>query len=391
MSGQARASGGHASQGMGEPRPEIRARLDAIHEDLEEATRRQAGYPANLVYDYSALTPFLRYSLNNIGDPFHESNYQVNTRAIEREVVATFADLVRLPQEEAWGYVTSGGTEGNMYGLYLARKLHPEGIVYFSQDTHYSVLKNLSVLNMRNIMIKSQENGELDYDDLHETVRIHRDTPVIVMANIGTTMKGAIDDLTRVKAIFEDLAITNHYVHADAALSGLILPFVDDPQPYGFDEGIDSISLSGHKVIGAPLPCGVVLTKSDYVNTVARSVEYLGTLDTTVPGSRSGFTPLILWYALEHYGLDGLRTLVGDMLDTAAYAVERFNARGIPAWRNRNSVTVVFPRPAEEVVQAWQLAPLGDIAHVITMPHVTRGMVDEIVDACAGSGSATAT
>lgn len=376
---------------MGAPRPETRTRLDALQEALEEATQRQAGYPANLVYDYSALTPFLRYSLNNIGDPFHESNYQVNTRDIEREVVATFADLVRLPQEEAWGYVTSGGTEGNMYGLYLARKLHPEGIVYFSQDTHYSVLKNLSVLNMRNIMIKSQENGELDYDDLYETVRIHRDTPVIVMANIGTTMKGAIDDLGRVKAIFDDLAITNHYVHADAALSGLILPFVDDPQPYGFDAGIDSISLSGHKVIGAPLPCGVVLTKSDYVNTVARSVEYLGTLDTTVPGSRSGFTPLILWYALEHYGLDGLRTLVGDMLDTAAYAVERFNERGIPAWRNRNSVTVVFPRPEEEIVQAWQLAPLGDIAHVITMPHVTRAMVDEIVDACAGSSDATGT
>ncbi len=391
MSGQPRASRGHASQGMGEPRPATRARLDALHQTLEEATQRQAGYPANLAYDYSALTPFLRYSLNNIGDPFHESNYQVNTRAIEREVVATFADLMHLPADEAWGYVTSGGTEGNMYGLYLARKLHPDGIVYFSQDTHYSVLKNLSVLNMRNIMIKSQENGELDYDDLYETVRIHRDTPVIVMANIGTTMKGAIDDLTRVRGILEDLAITNHYIHADAALSGLILPFVEDPQPYGFDAGIDSISLSGHKVIGAPLPCGVVLTKNDYVNTVARSVEYLGTLDTTVPGSRSGFTPLILWYALEHYGLDGLRTLVGGMLDTAAYAVERFNERGIPAWRNRNSVTVVFPRPAEELVQAWQLAPLGDIAHVITMPHVTRAMVDDIVDACSGSSGSTET
>lgn len=391
MSGQPRASGGHASQGMSEPRAKTRARLDALHEALEEATQRQAGYPANLAYDYSALTPFLRYSLNNIGDPFHESNYQVNTRAIEREVVATFADLMHLPADEAWGYVTSGGTEGNMYGLYLARKLHPDGIVYFSQDTHYSVLKNLSVLNMRNIMIKSQENGELDYDDLYETVRIHRDTPVIVMANIGTTMKGAIDDLTRVGAIFEDLAITNHYIHADAALSGLILPFVEDPQPYGFDAGIDSVSLSGHKVIGAPLPCGVVLTKNDYVNTVARSVEYLGTLDTTVPGSRSGFTPLILWYALEHYGLDGLRTLVGDMLDTAAYAVERFNEKGIAAWRNRNSVTVVFPRPAEAIVQAWQLAPLGDIAHVITMPHVTRALVDEIVDACAGNSSSTET
>ncbi|MCY3881272.1 MAG: histidine decarboxylase [Chloroflexi bacterium] len=384
-------SGENAPKGMGAPRPETRARLDALQQALEETSRRQAGYPANLAYDYSALTPFLQYSLNNIGDPFHESNYAINSRAFEREVIAAFADLMRLPAEAAWGYVTSGGTEGNMYGLYLARKLHPDGIVFFSQDTHYSVLKNLSVLNMRNIMIKSQENGELDYDDLYETVRIHRDTPVIVMANIGTTMKGAIDDLARVRAILEDLAITSHYIHADAALSGMILPFIDDPQPYGFDAGIDSVSLSGHKVIGAPLPCGVVLTKREYVNAVARSVEYLGTLDTTVPGSRSGFTPLILWYALEHYGLDGLRRLVGDMLDMAAYAVERFNESGIPAWRNRNSVTVVFPRPSEEVVRRWQLAPLGDIAHVITMPHVTRETVDEIVDACAADAGSTRT
>ena len=384
-------SGENAPKGMGAPRPETRARLDALQQALEETSRRQAGYPANLAYDYSALTPFLQYSLNNIGDPFHESNYAINSRAFEREVIAAFANLMHLPAEAAWGYVTSGGTEGNMYGLYLARKLHPDGIVFFSQDTHYSVLKNLSVLNMRNIMIKSQENGELDYDDLFETVRIHRDTPVIVMANIGTTMKGAIDDLGRVRAILEDLAITSHYIHADAALSGMILPFVDDPQPYGFDAGIDSVSLSGHKVIGAPLPCGVVLTKREYVNAVARSVEYLGTLDTTVPGSRSGFTPLILWYALEHYGVDGLRQLVGDMLDMAAYAVERFNESGIPAWRNRNSVTVVFPRPSEEVVRRWQLAPLGDIAHVITMPHVTRETVDELVDACAADAGSTRT
>ena len=384
-------SGENAPKGMGAPRPETRARLDALQQALEETSRRQAGYPANLAYDYSALTPFLQYSLNNIGDPFRESNYAINSRAFEREVIAAFANLMHLPAEAAWGYVTSGGTEGNMYGLYLARKLHPDGIVFFSQDTHYSVLKNLSVLNMRNIMIKSQENGELDYDDLYETVRIHRDTPVIVMANIGTTMKGAIDDLGRVRGILEDLAITSHYIHADAALSGMILPFVDDPQPYGFDAGIDSVSLSGHKVIGAPLPCGVVLTKREYVNAVARSVEYLGTLDTTVPGSRSGFTPLILWYALEHYGLDGLRRLVGAMLDMAAYAVERFNEKGIPAWRNRNSVTVVFPRPSEEVVRRWQLAPLGDIAHVITMPHVTRETVDEIVDTCAADSGSTQT
>ena len=43
-----------------------------------------------------------------------------------------------------------------MYGLYMGRETFPEGIVYFSQDTHYSVVKILRLLKARNIMIKSQ-------------------------------------------------------------------------------------------------------------------------------------------------------------------------------------------------------------------------------------------
>ena len=367
---------------MNEPNPLTRAHLDALRSEFEELSRLQVGYPCNQDFDYSDLLPFMEYSLNNVGDPFHDSNFRSNTHEIEREVIARFASLMRLEQEHAWGYVTSGGTEGNMYGIYMGRELFPDGVVYFSQDTHYSVLKILRVLNVRNIMIKSQENGEIDYEDLRETIRIHRDAPVIFMANIGSTMKGAVDDVSRVRGILDDLAVTNAYIHADAALSGMILPFVDDPQPYGFDAGFDSVSISGHKLIGCPLPCGVVLTKRDYVARIARSIEYVGVLDTTLPGSRSGFTPLMLWYAFERLGMDGFRELVREMLAVAAYAVERFGEFGIPAWRHKNSVTVVFPRPPGEVMRKWQIAPLGDIAHIITMPHVTREMVNEFVDDC---------
>ena len=81
------------------------------------------------------------------------------------------------------------------------------------------------------------------------------------MANVGTTMRGAVDDIPRIRDILREQTVTNHYIHADAALSGMILPFVKNPQPYGFDAGVDSISVSGHKLIGAPLPCGVVLTR----------------------------------------------------------------------------------------------------------------------------------
>ena len=373
---------------MGPLSMEAKGRLAALKDAFDEAAPHMIGYPANMDFDYSELLPFLRYSANNVGDPFHDSNYRVNTHEIEREVVARFAAMMRLNADDAWGYVTTGGTEGNMYGLYMGRELYPDGVVYFSQDTHYSILKILRVLNMRNIMIKSQDNGEIDYEDLYESIRIHRDVPVIFMANIGTTMKGAVDDLQQVRRILDDLAVTRSYIHSDAALSGLILPFVPDPQAFGFDAGADSLAVSGHKLIGAPLPCGVVLTKREYVARIARSVEYVGVMDTTLPGSRNAWTPLLLWYALERHGVDGLRETVTEMLAVAEYAVERFAASGIPAWRNRNSATVVFPRPAQPIIRKWQLAPYGDISHLITMPHVARKMVDELVDECLAPAQA---
>ena len=255
---------------------EAQERLAALAEEFNVKSQTAMGYPVNLDYDYSALLPFLQYSANNVGDPFHDSNYASNTHEIEREVVGTFADMMRLPRDDAWGYVTSGGTEGNMYGLYMGRETYPEGVVYFSQDTHYSVVKILRLLKARNIMIKSQPNGEIDYDDLYETIRINRDVPVIMMANIGTTMKGAIDDVDKIRDILDDLAVSNSYIHADAALSGMILPFVDEPQPYGFDRGFDSVAISGHKMIGSPLPCGIALTRKEYVSRIARSIEYVG-------------------------------------------------------------------------------------------------------------------
>ena len=374
----------HRIEANGEPPPEITERLTVLLEQMRAGSDWQVGFPGNQKFDYSPLLPFLQFSLNNIGDPFHDSGYRVNTHEIEREVIARFAEFTRIDPEQVWGYVTSGGTEGNMYGLYLARELFPNAMFYFSEDTHYSVLKNVRVLNARYIMIKRQDNGEIDYGDLADMIRVNRDLPAVIMANIGTTVRGAVDDLEKIRYILDDQAVTNRYIHADAALSGLMLPFVAEPQPFGFDAGIDSISISGHKLIGAPLPCGVVLAHRGHVDRVGRAIEYVGVHDTTLSGSRNGFAALILWYALATLGEEGLRELVAGMMATAQYAVEQFNQRGIPAWRHRNSATVVLPKPHSQVFRKWQIAPEGDVVRIVTMPHVTREMIDELVHDCAG-------
>jgi histidine decarboxylase len=343
------------------------------------------GYPSTRIADFSPLYPFLSLFLNNIGDPNIDNIFRIHTHDLEREVIDWFKIVLRATGSNVWGYVTSGGTEGNMYGIYLARECYPEGIVYYSEDTHYSVTKILRMVNARSIMIRSQSDGEMDYDDLAATINIHRDVPAIIFANIGTTMRGAIDNLDKIKFVLKNRSVTRHYIHADAALSGMILPFVDEPQPFGFDAGIDSIAISGHKLPGVPLPCGVVLAKKSHVDRIARTVEYVGTRDTTVSGSRSGITPLFLWYLIRSVGETGFRDIIRNCTDVADYAIAQLQKRNIAAWRHRNSLTVVFPRQSDDILRKWQIAVQDKEAHLIAMPHVTKDMIDAFVAELASS------
>src|SRR5262245_40842315 len=129
-------------------------RLDELHERLRREEELFVGYPCNALFDYRPLYRFLDYPINNVGDPFVPSNFHLNTHEFEREVVTAFTQLAHGPPGSTWGYVTSGGTEGNLYGLFLARELFPDGLVYYSEDTHYSVNKIVRCLHLRNIMIQ---------------------------------------------------------------------------------------------------------------------------------------------------------------------------------------------------------------------------------------------
>ena len=101
----------------------IDERLHQVISEFQTLGPFSAGYPVNQNFDYSELYPLLGFAANNLGDPFAHSRYQSNTHETEREVVRTVAELVRLPPDDAWGYVTAGGTEGNMYGIYVGREM----------------------------------------------------------------------------------------------------------------------------------------------------------------------------------------------------------------------------------------------------------------------------
>ena len=359
--------------------PADATQLEALLRTVATGTADFLGYPVSKDFDYSPLMPFLQYPLNNLGDPFVPSTYSVGTREMEKEVVEFFAKLFRAPAGDWWGYVTNGGSEGNLYGLYLARELYPKGMVYYSAATHYSVQKNIHLLNMPGIVIRTRENGEIDYEDLEAMISQHRHLPVIILANIGTTMTEARDDVRRIRRILDRMAVRQHYIHADGALSGSYSAFLPHRPAFDFADGANSIAISGHKFIGSPIPCGVVVAQKSFRDRIARSVAYIGTMDTTITGSRNGHSPLFLWYALKRYGAEGLAARAQAALDVAAYATDKLQAIGIAAWRNPDTLTVVFPAPGEEIRSRWQLASENGWSHIICMPGVTRAHVDTFV------------
>jgi histidine decarboxylase len=352
--------------------------IEAALEKVKSGGDFMLGYPVSQDFDYSRLNEFLKYPINNIGDPFESTTNKVQTHKMETEVVDFFAKMFRANPEDYWGYVTNGGSESNLYGLYIARELYPNAMVYFSESTHYSIKKNIRLLNIPSIVIRSQENGEIDYEDLANTLQYNRDKPAIVLTNFGTTMKEAKDDVAKVKEVLRRSAIQDHYIHCDAALSGSYGAFLEPRVPFDFEDGADSISISGHKFIGSPIPSGVIITRRSSKDRIAKGVAYIGSMDTTITGSRNGHSPLFLWYGLHQMGLEGLKARYKHSEEVAEYCKNELNKIGIDAWKNEGAITVVFPKTSKKIKEKWQLAT-DDVAHIICMPNVTKKQIDLFV------------
>ncbi|MDV2438984.1 histidine decarboxylase [Acinetobacter gerneri] len=355
------------------------------------------GYPESADFDYSALYRFFNFSINNCGDWQEPSNYALNSFDFEKDVMRYFAEYFRIAFDDSWGYVTNGGTEGNMFACYLARELFAQGTLYYSKATHYSVIKIAKLLQMKSCVVDCLENGEIDVADLLRKIQNNHEKNPIIFANIGTTMSGAIDNITQIQTGIAQLGITRdqYYIHADAALSGMILPFVDQPQAFSFADGIDSICVSGHKMIGSPIPCGIVLAKRENVERISVNVDYISARDQTISGSRNGHTVLLMWAAIRSQTFLQKKQRVQHCLKMAQYAVERFQANGINAWRNLNSITVVFPCPSEAVWKKHYLATSENMAHLITTAHHKDTqkidlLIDDVIEDLRGKTQRTA-
>ena len=329
--------------------------------------------------------------LDNVGDPFAEEQLLLGSSLIEREVIRTFASLYGIPEDNAWGFVTGSGTDGNMHGIYFgAKKLQRETgmlpIAYVSKEAHYSSCRICDVQNLEARLIDCDEHGGMDLECLRRSIDPTR--PALIIIAIGSTFMGAIDDQAGIQKVLDEVKPLGVYKHLDAALFGGYLPFTEYKNIISMEkQGYDSIAISGHKFFGIDEPCGLFLSRKDVLEAQrAFKVEYLNSDMPLISCSRSGLSPLKFYWIIEHTGFEKLAEEADSILENTNYLQQKLDEINYPAWHLPYSNTVFFKRPERWIQEKYSLANGflpeygGELSHIVVMQHVKKNIIDDFIN-----------
>lgn len=429
----------------------ITSRLERIHREASDRRALSLGYPVNQKFDYTELFPFINMHLNNAGDPYLADSTLLNSRDFEQEVLEYFSRLwnaksrTPLLAESYWGYILAmGATEGNMYALWSAREYFHEKmnigllnnkvinnpLLYFSHESHYSIIKCAKILGITTFQdagnqfypgqcpvtadgywpsgVPVDEYGAVDEILLKDVVDFfaQKGHPPIIVLNIGSTFQGAFDNPSEVwhaiSPVLEKYGFSvqtkagsrpDCWIHIDGALGAAYLPYLEMANHNSgkvpcFDfrlPWINSIVMSSHKWYGAPFASGIYMSNEKYRMNAVTEPEYIDSPDTTLCGSRNGLSALILWYAITTVTPAMQSAIAKSCEALAAYACEKMkalmdNRPSFLVMRGPHSLVVTFSRPKDEVFSKFQLSGRGEFAHIVIMPHVTRDAIDQLVN-----------
>lgn len=228
-----------------------------------------------------------------------------SVRELEDETIEKIGSLLSNPN--AGGYITSGGTEGNIYALWLARKLKNGNKVIAPDSVHYSIKKACDLQQLDLVLTPTDSKYKADLEGIKE--EIDRDT-FAVIATAGTTALGKVDPISQMGEIAGN---ENCFFHVDASFGGFILPFIENDLCWDFKvEGVSSITVDSHKMGLTPIPSGTVLVREEeWLDSLGESIPYIDETSFTLSGSRPGGSVASIWAVLNSLGTQGYEKIVG--------------------------------------------------------------------------------
>ena len=372
------------------------AKVDEYYARNLARRRYMFGYPANME-DYSYTTSYLRhleskmYLMNNCGDPYQKGNYGMDSKSTEKKLISLIAENFGIAGGEYWGYITSGGTESNFWGIREGFNRFPKGKLYFSDDTHYSVEKFVFDGENRERYpyekIESDRFGRINAEKLLEVVEKDRKNGVdgaILVLTWGTTCRGAVDEVKKITDGLRKKGI-DYYCHLDAAhFGGIAQNQIDSPKVESLATlGVDSVAVSMHKFMGTARVNGVLLALTRKDRPV---IEYIGQEDSTLLGSRD-YLPFSTYQRAKEMLL---RRENEHFCENVRYFEAKLLEKKVPFERFAYSNTFVIPKPAEEICKKYQLATFVDKdgrekAHIIIFPFHEKAVMDGLADELIGS------
>ena len=143
------------------------------------------------------------------------------------------------------------------------------------------------------------------------------------------------------------------------------------------------MSVSGHKFLGCPIPCGVQIARKKFVNVLSRNADQYcaWTSDATLVGNMNIHMPIFMWYTLNRRGYGGFQKDVRRCLRNARYLKDRLWEAMFSVMLNKPSTIVVFKRsPNDSFIRKWHLTCPGNDAHAVAMPSETIEKLDELIE-----------
>jgi len=327
---------------------------------------------------------FARYLHINIGD----EGISPCTTKFEKQLISDIAKLFH--GKRIVGNYTSGGTEGNIIAMRIARKLYsnikkPQIIV--SEAAHLSFNKLSDLMGIKIIKARLAPNYIIDIEDLIR--KINKNT-IGIIGIAGTTGLGLIDPISELGEIAEKNEL---FLHIDAAFGGFILPFMHElgysiPKWDFAVSGVNSITADPHKMGMGIIPAGIFLIRIDeQVRNLTFQIPYLagGAFNHfNLTGTRPGAAVIAHWATYNYLGMEGYKKIIQECLDNTRYLKKRIseikgvklkvdpqlNVLGL-TMENNSDISILNK---ELKKRNWRLGEFKNLnfLRIVCMPHVKR-------------------
>ena len=386
----------------------------ALSENVNFSNDVTLGYPASkldgkVFYDDASFLKDAPVLMTYVANPNHIGCHTVGisekafkgTQEIEREVLEILAvDVFNATTNEYDGYIATGGTEANIEALWIYRNYFinthqakpSEIMIIASEDTHYSIAKgsNLLMIDWMKVDVNFEDRkiDETKFETALENAMANGKKYFIVVANMGTTMFGSVDNPDAYTTLLEKHNL--HFkLHVDAAYGGFIYPFLTDKNQLDFSNPhVSSITIDAHKMLQAPYGTGIFLCRKNLIeNVLTKEAAYVEGMDLTLCGSRSGANAVAVWMILKTYGKNGWFEKVKILEMRTDWLCKQLDDLQIPYFREpfMNIVTMKAAFISPEIAHHYDLVPDShqDDNHwykIVLMEHVEVGSLQELIN-----------